>query len=321
MAKKILAIICGKPNGETARAARVALLAAQEKGCEVELVNLMQLKILPCTGCNTCGAALRSPDKVMPCPLNGRDDMAWLDEQILSADAILLGAPMYEESVPGPFKTMTDRFGPSHDVTFQQKLYDARVAMGIDPQIDPRFFKKRPFAFFGLGGSEWQYLGYSTGGIPAIPMGFVPVDREEFLWNRNLLADESRVARMKQMGEHLAAMAQIEDPEQWTYIGPKGVCPVCHNDVVQFNEDMTEATCVLCGIIGQVGFEDGKLQITFTEEARTHAHILDSGREIHFKDLTSGHSPETFIKLKESAEKGKELMKRLPSTVPPKKEA
>ena len=43
MAKKVLAIICGKPNGETARAARVALLAAQAKGCEVELVNLMHL--------------------------------------------------------------------------------------------------------------------------------------------------------------------------------------------------------------------------------------------------------------------------------------
>jgi len=316
---KVLGIITGKPNGETSRAARIALLAAQEKGCEVQLINLRTLNIKNCIGCGNCGAALRNPANYNPCPLTGNDDMDWLDEQILSADAILLGAPMFEESVPGEYKTMTDRFGPSHDVTFQKKLYDARVAMGIDPKIDPRFFKKRPFAFFGVGGSEWQYLGYSTGGIPAVPMGFVPVDREEFLWNRNLLSDESRVARMKQMGEHLAAMAQIEDPEQWTYIGPEGVCPVCHNDVVQFNEDMTEATCVLCGIIGQVSAQDGKIAITFSEEARTHSHILDSGREIHFKDLTSGHTPEFAAKRQEAQEKSKALVEALPFSKPPKK--
>lgn len=322
--KKVLAIVCGRSNGQTEQAARVALKAAQEKGCEVELVNIMDLEIKPCIGCGVCSRALREPETIKPCPLH-KDDMKWLDDKILSSDALLFGAPMFEQSVPGPYKTLCDRFGPSHDVTFVKKIYEARVALGIEPQIDTRWFRERPVAFFGLGGSEWSYLSYPTLAIPAIPLGLKIVDREQFDWNRGILANEDRVARMKRMGEHLADMADKE-PAEMTYIGREGYCPQCHNDVMRLGPK-GECTCSVCGVIGKLTVEDGEIKVSYTDEMLATSHVTDSGRAIHFLDLTGRGKPmpgQVPTPTPEQAEKAgalaAEYKKAIPAAKPSKRE-
>lgn len=318
---KILAIVCGKTNGQTERAARVALKAAKDKGCEVELINLMNLDIRACKGCNICTRQLMDPSFTTPCPLHD-DDMTWLDERIYESDAVIFGAPMFEQSVPGPFKTMTDRFGPSHDVTFRKFAYDRRVAMGIDPVVDPRAFIKRPAAFFGLGGSEWAYLSFSTVGIPAIPLGLEIVDRAQFSWNTDINADPERVARLQKMGEHLADMINVPEGER-TYIGEEGQCPCCHNDVFQLSPDIKKATCVLCGVIGDVVVDDDKnIRITFTEEMLKTSHVTDTGRTIHLEDLQGkGNQRKKLTEEQYAAGKqlAKELMLEIPDRRPEKK--
>ena len=323
--KKVLGIVCGKRNGETERAARVALLAAKEKGCEVELINIGELNIKPCTGCGVCSRRLREPLNLTPCPQHD-DDMEWLDEQICSSDALLFGAPMYEQAPPGQYKIMCDRFGPSHDVTIVKHIYDARVEAGIDPVYDPRYFIHRPAAFFGVGGSEWSHMGFPSLGIPAIPLGLKIVDREQFEWNRGILCYEDKIQRLRQMGEHLAAMAQLPFEEQW-YNGPDSICPVCHNNVMRLKPGTNECTCVLCGMIGTVDVVDGKAVARFSEEALVTPHILASGREIHRLDMLGIGKPmpgqPDHYPTPEEREVGNamavQLMKELPTTRPPKK--
>ena len=249
--------------------------------------------------------------------------MKWLDSEILASDALLFGAPMFEQAVPGPYKIMCDRFGPSHDVTFQKKIYDARIRLGIDPEIDERWFDEKPAAFFGLGGSEWSYLSYPTLAIPAIPLGFKIVDRTQFDWNRELLANPERVARMKKMGEHLADMAG-KDPEEMFYIGPEGFCPQCHNDVMRLGPQ-GECTCSICGVIGKLTVEDGEIQVAYTEEMLATSHVTDSGREIHFLDLIGKGKPQpgqvpfpTPEEQEEAKVVAAEYMKEIPSSKPPK---
>ncbi len=320
--KKVLAIVCGRKNGETERAARIALKAAKEQGCDVSLINIGELKIGRCLGCGVCSRRMDQPLNMTPCPLH-EDDMEWLDEQICSSDALLFGAPMYEQAPPGEYKIMCDRFGPSHDVTIVKGIYDARVAAGVDPVFDPRYFIHRPAAFYGVGGSEWSHMGFPMLGIPAIPLGLKIVDREQFEWNHCLLAREEYVERMRQMGEHLAKMAHLPSEEQY-YNGPEGICPICHNNVMRMTPGTNECTCVLCGMIGTGYMEDGKLAVHFSEEELLASHVTDTGRAIHLKDMRGEGKPKPGQPKRRPTEEeyemarlwGFELMKEIPSEKP-----
>ena len=81
---------------------RHALAAAEEAGAETELVNLAELNIKACIGCNTCVREKR-------CPLDDEDDMGAVKDALLSADGVVFAAPSYFGSVPGLLKNVMDR--------------------------------------------------------------------------------------------------------------------------------------------------------------------------------------------------------------------
>ncbi|MCK4400067.1 flavodoxin family protein [Candidatus Bathyarchaeota archaeon] len=81
---------------------RHALAAAEEAGAETELVNLAELNIKPCIGCNTCVREKR-------CPLDDEDDMGAVKEALLSADGVVFASPSYFGAVPGLLKNVMDR--------------------------------------------------------------------------------------------------------------------------------------------------------------------------------------------------------------------
>ena len=81
---------------------RHALAAAEEAGAETELVNLAELNVKPCVGCNTCVKEKR-------CPLDDEDDMGAVKEALLSADGVVFASPSYFGAVPGLLKNVMDR--------------------------------------------------------------------------------------------------------------------------------------------------------------------------------------------------------------------
>ena len=228
---KILAIYCGRNNGFSEALAKTALVGAAEQGAKVEAVNLMDLNIKPCINCGTCMRILSDDTFYGKCPFDD-DDVKWLDEQILSSDGLIFVAPMFEKAVPANYKLMCDRMGPSHDVTFQKFAYDRRMARGEDPRIDSRWFISRPASFIGHGGSEWSQLSYPSMASPAISCVLTIVDRLQFDWNSDLLFREEDIIRVRKSGGHVAKMVAVKNTEERQYIGPKGHCPVCHNDVM-----------------------------------------------------------------------------------------
>ena len=64
---------------------RAALGAAEEAGPETEILSLSGLKILPCTGCNTCVKERR-------CPQDEEDDMGLVKERLEAADAVVIAS-------------------------------------------------------------------------------------------------------------------------------------------------------------------------------------------------------------------------------------
>lgn len=104
---KILAINGSHRAGKsTTDLLETTLDAARELGCEVELVELTEVQIDFCTGCNAC---LREPS----CSITG-DDMDALGEKILAADGLLLGSPVYWMNVTARMKNFMDRTRPYH---------------------------------------------------------------------------------------------------------------------------------------------------------------------------------------------------------------
>ena len=281
---KITAIVCGRPDQIGEKLARTALKAARDEGAGIELINLMKLNIKPCINCGTCVRVMRDPDFKGTCPLKD-DDMAWLDEQMLSSDGLIFVAPMYEATAAGTYRIMCDRIGPSHDVTFMRMTYEARIAAGLDPKIDTRWLRSRAAGIIAHGGSEWSYLGFPTTASPCVSMGMTINDYYQVEWNQDVPGNPEKLARAEQLGRNIAREAG-KHPEDRLYHGPEGSCPVCHCNVIRADETGGTAACALCGAVGiPVIREDGKIILHMTEEEKKRSHLYESGRLQHAQDL------------------------------------
>ena len=103
----------------TAALLQAALDAAAEAGAETELVELSQLDIQFCIGCNACLARTS-------CTLS--DDMDELYGKMRVADAIILGSPDYFGDVSARMKNFMDRTRPFHMV---ENVLKGKVGGGV----------------------------------------------------------------------------------------------------------------------------------------------------------------------------------------------
>ncbi|WP_048150094.1 flavodoxin family protein [Methanolacinia paynteri] len=99
---KILALL-GSPRGKkgnTYRLIESALKGAEDAGAEILFVDITEMDIGYCTGCSTCystGSCIQG------------DDYEDILDLILESDGIILGSPVYINSVTAQLKTLFDR--------------------------------------------------------------------------------------------------------------------------------------------------------------------------------------------------------------------
>lgn len=99
---KILGIN-GSPKGEKSQTRRLVLgvlEGARQTGADVTFVDCCDLDIKYCTACGTCYAKGECIHD---------DDMPALYEKMLDCDGIVLGSPVYINSVTAQLKTVLDR--------------------------------------------------------------------------------------------------------------------------------------------------------------------------------------------------------------------
>ncbi len=87
-------------NGNTTILLQKALAGAAAAGAKTELVSLNQYKFSPCIACNGCY-------KEGKCVI--RDDMQQIYDKLLSADRIILAAPVFSMGICAQAKAMIDR--------------------------------------------------------------------------------------------------------------------------------------------------------------------------------------------------------------------
>lgn len=104
---KIFAYV-GTSRKETSNTFKVVKALLNQIECdsdvevEYQIYHPENTKIIDCMGCASCF-------KGITCPLDKRDDMSLIKREMLDADVIIIGSPVFQHHVSGTVKTFIDR--------------------------------------------------------------------------------------------------------------------------------------------------------------------------------------------------------------------
>ena len=282
MAKKITAFCAGRKNGNTETYIKIALAEAKKMGVDVELIRLNECNILPCKACPN-----------MPCTWKGpkgcilKDDVPWLLDKFLDSDGYILGAPVWSLSPCGVVTDFRDRiFGPKMDVAGWE------LDGGAPQWLDGRT-QHRPGALISVGGAlteNWTSLGLATLYTTTFSAQINVIDH----LNIHAVADpgealtrEDYVLRAKYLGQNLAYA--VKHPEiDWTkkFLGQTEedeACPGCHNSLLIAKPGRDYVECAICGRIGKIALEDGKIRYTWPEDDGDRLTVM--GKFKHMREI------------------------------------
>ncbi|WP_312423362.1 flavodoxin family protein [Anaerospora hongkongensis] len=126
--KKVVAFI-GSPrkNGNTATLVKEVMRGAQDAGADTTIFNLYDMNIKPCQGCLVCR-------KTGYCTM--QDDLQNMFQQIVEADAVVFGSPVYVWQVTAQMKLLWDRLCGLFDENFQPR-YTVKNLIMVYSQGNP----------------------------------------------------------------------------------------------------------------------------------------------------------------------------------------
>ncbi len=277
---KVLAISGGSKNGSNDAMAREALMGAQEAGAEIEFIRLLDLNLKPCTGCVACVNSLMGGGNG-DCVI--RDDLEWLNNKILDADGLLFVMPIFEKGAPGIMHVLQDRLcGPAHDTGINIVAGNIAKELG-KPGPDPRKLKPKVMSSIAIGGSDWNTRVSCDMNLVAMTAMWKVIDDIVFPWAKSIVLDDSAVSTCHNVGIKLAEAAA--DMENAKYNGDPGICPLCHSRNFMLQDDAKHAVCEVCGVVGEISIENGKLKFSVPGEQYEHAHTTIPGKLKHMDDI------------------------------------
>ena len=255
--------VSARKLGNSEIAVKEALMGAKEVGADIEFIRLTDYEIKPCIGCMRCAF------KKQQCHL--KDDCLTIYQKMLEADALILGVPDYILGAAGYLKMLLDR------------------SMGYLYTQNRPFLGKPAVSIITYGVYEWEGLTMPMASIFLLSLGYKVID--QFMVKcqgpGEILFDEEAMDRCHKDGKLLAARAS-------QYKGEEGVCPVCHNKIVEI--DGLTVRCPICNIKGHIVIEDGKLGVKF-EEPENHRWTPENFKE-HFENNVLPSGPR-YLKLRE----------------------
>ncbi len=107
MSKKIF-MVCSSPrrNGNSDSLAKEFAKGAIESGNQVKIINIRDIKLNFCIGCQTC-------HKTNKCVID--DSVNGMLEEIKSSDVLVFVTPIYYYCMSGQLKTFLDRLNPLYE--------------------------------------------------------------------------------------------------------------------------------------------------------------------------------------------------------------
>lgn len=117
---KVMEITAGRKNSNSEILLKQALIACEEAGAEVTMVNLRDYNILDCTGCTACTKGM-SEGKNVGCTLDAKDDKKKLMEAMFENDAVIISVPTYDLMPASPYLTFAHR-SLSYETSFLETI-------------------------------------------------------------------------------------------------------------------------------------------------------------------------------------------------------
>lgn len=306
--KKVLGLSFGRKMSNTEVMLKQALQVCKDAGHEIQFIRVNDLDIKDCTGCIACVLGMIRGGKG-GCVL--KDDCHIIDDAIMECDALIFGCPTFEMTPTGTFKTVCDRLGPSHDLSFRKVAIEEGLAAGKAPATlpDQRCLKPRVGAFFSVGGAmtkNWLSFMLPTMYCLTMSMGIDVVDTFEYhgaMAHYHVVGNQPVMDRMTEMGKHVVdALTCLDDEnERRRWRGDhEGVCPVCHCDMLTVSADKKSIECPVCGTYGTFTVEDGKLIAHFSDEEQARSRLRYAGKLEHSTEIkTCAAGPDQLPNLKE----------------------
>jgi multimeric flavodoxin WrbA len=275
VSRTVLGLGCGQPQGSAEILLKSALRAAEAEGAGVELVRLDELRL-------PSGAA----EAAEP------DDAWWLWERLVGCDGLIVSTPIISRTVAARLKLFGDRLlGPNADAAIIEGLTALRRE-GREPavpfRVDERVLKSRVAGFLAVGGSltsQWKTLTLPVMHTTTFSMHIAVVDQVQFEGAgtpRSVVLDQAALDRAAMLGRNVASQLGVPF-EAARYLGPPGLCPMCHLDVVVLRG--TDVECATCGARGHlapdqsVTWTDLSASVISMDEKRAHAaEIQDTAR-------------------------------------------
>lgn len=304
MAKKVLGISFGRKMSNCDVMVKQALMTCEEAGCETAFLRADDLNITNCNGCISCVIGMITGRGRGYCVRH--DDFDILDECVMQSDAVILACPTYETSATGRFKTICDRIGPSHDITFRKAAYEEGKAKGVPEEKlpDVRSFKKRSAALISVGGAmteNWIALTLPMMHEFTFPMGIDVIDSVEYygaMACENVVGNPEMMERMKKVGQNIVASINAEtEEERIAWRGDEeGCCPICHTRLLQVSHDKRSVDCVVCGSHGTLKVVDGIIDVEYTPEELDRSRLRWGGKLEHSTEIKTKAQPSGTIK-------------------------
>jgi len=281
---KLLGFTCGRPMGNTEVLMKEALMGAEEKGAEVELIRMLDLDIRYCRMCKNRLCMQKGMDY---CPI--KDDAAFLYNKIMDSDGLIIGVPIYSWMAPGELFVIRDRLlGPKVDKAFAIEAKKG-VSRYAGRRFDERLFKPRVAGLIADGGAHttWQLavppLYTLTFGMEMTVVDKLLVFDLTAIPGAAVLVDKA-IKRAHKLGQNVAA-ALGKEYDEVVYKGDDpGTCPVCHNNMLLVG-NTTTVECAVCNIFGKLKVEGDKVSVTFPKSEQAVSRLGFEGKRRHGDEI------------------------------------
>ena len=222
------------------------------------------------------------------------DDAWWLWERLAECDGLIVSTPIISRTVAARLKLFGDRLlGPNADAAIIEGLLSLRRqgrAPAVPFRVDERVLKPRVAGFLAVGGSltsQWKTLTLPMMHATTFSMHIAVVDQVQFEGAgtpRSVVLDATAIDRAALLGRNVASQLGVAF-EAARYLGPPGLCPMCHLDVVVLRgADVECATCGARGLLApeaQVTWTDLSTSVISMDEKRAHAAEIQVTAERH----------------------------------------
>jgi multimeric flavodoxin WrbA len=281
---KLLGLTCGRPMGNTEVLMKEALVGAEEKGAEVELIRMLDLDIRYCRQCRN---AICMQKGMEYCPI--KDDAAFLYNKIMDSDGLIIGTPIYSWMAPGELFVIRDRLlGPKVDKAF---AIEAKKGTGrmMAMKYDERVFKPRVAGLIVDGGAHTTYqlamppLYTLTFGMEMVVVDKLLVFDLTSIPGAAVLVDKA-IKRARKVGQNVAAALGKEYNEAKYKGDDLGTCPVCHNNMLLVGNSTT-VECAVCNIFGKIKVVGDKVSVNFSKKEQEVSRLGFEGKRRHGDEI------------------------------------